>query len=193
MKSEVGFNTNDNPRWIKENVEIYKTELLIYLKDMLPLGYRTLFMRKKELVDKVYECSTEMNQIENEILNVRVQKNGSIIIKDKKNNLKKEGFLIFEDSGDAGDTYDYSEPYNDRILTSENSEIKIFETEKNSLLNKIKYSVKMNIPHNLTSREQEQDNIQIEFFVTLSLEKDSSLLHIIYISSTIHPPKHTRR
>ena len=178
MKSEVGFNTNDNPRWIKENAEIYKTELLIYLKDMLPLGYRTLFMRKKELVDKVYECITEVNEIENEILNVRVQENGSIIIKDKKNNLKKESFLIFEDSGDAGDTYDYSEPYNDRILTSENSEIKIFETEKNSLLNKIKYSVKMNIPHNLTSREQEQDNIQIEFFVTLSLEKDSSLLKV---------------
>ena len=178
MKSEVGFNTNDNPRWIKENAEIYKTELLIYLKDMLPLGYRTLFMRKKELVDKVYECITEVNEIENEILNVRVQKNGSIIIKDKKNNLKKEGFLIFEDSGDAGDTYDYSEPYNDRILTSENSEIKIFETEKNSLLNKIKYSVKMNIPYNLTSREQKQDNIQIEFFVTLSLEKDSSLVKV---------------
>ena len=178
MKSEVGFNTNDNPRWIKENAEIYKTELLIYLKDMLPLGYRTLFMRKKELVDKVYECITEVNEIENEILNVRVQENGSIVIKDKKNNLKKEGFLIFEDSGDAGDTYDYSEPYNDRILTSKNSEIEILETEKNSLLNKIKYSVKMNIPHNLTSREQEQDNIQIEFLVTLTLEKESSLVKV---------------
>ena len=178
MKSEVGFNTNDNPRWIKENAEIYKTELLIYLKDTLPLGYRTLFMRKKESADKVYECSTEVNEIENDLLNIRIQKNGSIIIKDKKNNLEKEGFLIFEDSGDAGDTYDYSEPYSDRILTSENSEIEILETEKNSLLNKIKYSVKMNIPYNLTSREQEQDNIQIEFFVTLSLEKDSSLVKV---------------
>lgn len=178
MKSEVGFNTNDNPRWIKENAEIYKTELLIYLKDTLPLGYRTLFMRKKESADKVYEYSTEANEIENDLLNIGIQKNGSIIIKDKKNNLEKEGFLIFEDSGDAGDTYDYSEPYSDRILTSENSEIEILETEKNSLLNKIKYSVKMNIPYNLTSREQEQDNIQIEFFVTLSLEKDSSLVKV---------------
>ena len=178
MKSEVGFNTNDNPRWIEENVEIYKTELLIYLKDTLPLGYRTLFMRKKESADKVYEYSTEVNEIENDLLNIRIQKNGSIIIKDKKNNLEKEGFLIFEDSGDAGDTYDYSEPYSDRILTSENSEIEILETEKNSLLNKIKYSVKMNIPYNLTSREQKQDNIQIEFFVTLSLEKDSSLVKV---------------
>ena len=178
MKSEVGFNTNDNPRWIEENVEIYKTELLIYLKDTLPLGYRTLFMRKKESADKVYECSTEVNEIENDLLNIKIQKNGSIIIKDKKNNLEKEGFLIFEDSGDAGDTYDYSEPYSDRILTSENSEIEILETEKNSLLNKIKYSVKMNIPYNLTSREQKQDNIQIEFFVTLSLEKDSSLVKV---------------
>lgn len=178
MKSEVGFNTNDNPRWIKENAEIYKTELLIYLKDTLPLGYRTLFMRKKESADKVYEYSTEVNEIENDLLNIRIQKNGSIIIKDKKNNLEKEGFLVFEDSGDAGDTYDYSEPYSDRILTSENSEIKILETEKNSLLNKIKYSVKMNIPYNLTSREQKQDNIQIEFFVTLSLEKNSSLVKV---------------
>ena len=178
MKSEVGFNTNDNPRWIKENAEIYKTELLIYLKDTLPLGYRTLFMRKKESADKVYEYSTEANEIENDLLNIGIQKNGSIIIKDKKNNLEKEGFLIFEDSGDAGDTYDYSEPYSDRILTSENSEIEILETEKNSLLNKIKYSVKMNIPYNLTSREQEQDNIQIEFFVILSLEKNSSLVKV---------------
>ena len=178
MKSEVGFNTNDNPRWIKENSEIYKTELLIYLKDTLPLGYRTLFMRKKESADKVYECSTEVNEIENDLLNIKIQKNGSIIIKDKKNNLEKEGFLIFEDSGDAGDTYDYSEPYSDRILTNENSEIEILETEKNSLLNKIKYSVKMNIPYNLTSREQKQDNIQIEFFVTLSLEKNSSLVKV---------------
>ena len=178
MKSEVGFNTNDNPRWIKKNSEIYKTELLIYLKDTLPLGYRTLFMRKKESADKVYEYSTEVNEIENDLLNIRIQKNGSIIIKDKKNNLEKEGFLIFEDSGDEGDTYDYSEPYSDRILTSENSEIEILETEKNSLLNKIKYSVKMNIPYNLTSREQEQDNIQIEFFVTLSLEKNSSLVKV---------------
>ena len=178
MKSEVGFNTNDNPRWIKENSEIYKTELLIYLKDTLPLGYRTLFMRKKESADKVYECSTEVNEIENDLLNIKIQKNGSIIIKDKKNNLEKEGFLIFEDSGDAGDTYDYSEPYSDRILTSENSEIEILETEKNSLLNKIKYSVKMNIPYNLTSREQKQDNIQIEFFVTLSLEKNSFLVKV---------------
>ena len=178
MKSEVGFNTNDNPRWIKENSEIYKTELLIYLKDTLPLGYRTLFMRKKESADKVYECSTEVNEIENDLLNIRIQKNGSIIIKDKKNNLEKEGFLIFEDSGDEGDTYDYSEPYSDRILTNENSEIEILEIEKNSLLNKIKYSVKMNIPYNLTSREQKQDNIQIEFFVTLSLEKNSSLVKV---------------
>ena len=178
MKSEVGFNTNDNPRWIEENVEIYKTELLIYLKDTLPLGYRTLFMRKKESADKVYECSTEVNEIENDLLNIKIQKNSSIIIKDKKNNLEKEGFLIFEDSGDEGDTYDYSEPYSDRILTNENSEIEILETEKNFLLNKIKYSVKMNIPYNLTSREQKQDNIQIEFFVTLSLEKDSSLVKV---------------
>ena len=36
----------------------------------------------------------------------------------------------------------------------------------------------MNIPHNLTSREQEQDNIQIEFLVTLTLEKESSLVKV---------------
>jgi len=54
------------------------------------------------------------------LLNIRIQKNGSIIIKDKKNNLEKEGFLILEDSGDAGDTYDYSEPYSDRLTKYKN-------------------------------------------------------------------------
>jgi alpha-mannosidase mngB len=178
MKSEVGFNTDDNPRWIKENVEIYRTELLIYLKDILPLGYRTLFIRKKENPDKVCKDKTEKNEIENEILNVKIQENGSVIIKNKKENIEKKGFLIFENSGDDGDTYDYSEPYNDRILTSENSEIKILKSEKNSLLNEIKYIVKMSIPYDLKAREKGENDIETEFIVTLSLEKGSPLLKV---------------
>ena len=178
MKSEVGFNTDDNPRWVKENVEIYRTELLIYLKDTLPLGYRTLFIRKKENPDKVCKDKMEKNEIENEILNVKIQENGSVIIKNKKENIEKKGFLIFENSGDDGDTYDYSEPYNDRILTSENSEIKILKSEKNSLLNEIKYIVKMSIPYDLKAKEKGEDDIETEFIVTLSLEKGSPLLKV---------------
>ncbi|BBM35225.1 glycoside hydrolase family 38 N-terminal domain-containing protein [Pseudoleptotrichia goodfellowii] len=177
MKSEVGFNTNDNPRWIKENVEIYKTEVLIYIKNLHPMGYKTLFIREKSL--KISKSSIEKNNVvENENLKVTVCENGSIIIKNKKENFERKGFLILENSGDEGDTYDYSEPYKDRIITSENSTIEVLEIKNNSLLHEIKYSLKMNIPYNLKMRKKNEDEVINEFFVTLSLEKESFLLKV---------------
>ena len=177
MKSEVGFNTNDNPRWIKENVEIYKTEVLIYIKNLHPMGYKTLFIREKSL--KISKSSIEKNNVvENENLKVTVCENGSIIIKNKKENFERKGFLILENSGDEGDTYDYSEPYKDRIITSENSTIEVLEIKNNSLLHEIKYSLKMNIPYNLKMRKKNEDEVINEFFVTLSLDKESLILKL---------------
>ena len=118
------------------------------------------------------------NIIENKNLKITVCKNGSIIIKNKKENFEKKGFLIFENSGDDGDTYDYSEPYEDRIITSEKSTIEILETKNSSIINEIKYSLKMNIPYNLKMRKKNKDEVINEFFVTLSLEKESFLLKI---------------
>ena len=178
MKSEVGFNTNDNPRWIKEDVEIYKTEILIYIKNLQAMGYKTLFIRKKSLEIYNEHDVNKKNIIENKNLKITVCKNGSIIIKNKKENFEKKGFLIFENSGDDGDTYDYSEPYEDRIITSEKSTIEILETKNSSIINEIKYSLKMNIPYNLKMRKKNKDEVINEFFVTLSLEKESFLLKI---------------
>ncbi|WP_233573257.1 glycoside hydrolase family 38 C-terminal domain-containing protein [Leptotrichia sp. OH3620_COT-345] len=185
MKSEVGFNTNDEPKWIKENVEIYKTSILIYAKNIPAMGYKTFFMRERKKnengykpVSKIDSTIKEQNSIENKILNVTVCENGSLIMKNKKENITKKGFLILESSGDDGDTYDYSEPYNDRILTSGNSKTEILEVKNNPLLSKIKYSLKMSLPYNLAMRGKNKTNIETEFIVTLFLEKNSSLLRV---------------
>ncbi|MDO5088558.1 MAG: glycoside hydrolase family 38 C-terminal domain-containing protein [Leptotrichiaceae bacterium] len=184
MKSEVGFNTNDEPKWIKENVEIYKTVILIYIEGLPAMGYRTFFVREKK--NNEFEwgfipetTSTEWKScIENGVLNVTVCENGSFIIENIKENMIKEGFLIFENSGDDGDTYDYSEPYNDMVLTSEKSLMKILEIKNSFLLSEIKYSLKMKIPYNLNMREKNENNVETEFIITLSLEKNSSLLRV---------------
>lgn len=178
MKSEVGFNTDDNPRWIKENVEIYKTEVLIYIENFQSMGYRTLFIREKSLKMDKNKDVEKKNIIENENLKVTVCENGSIIIKNKKENFERKGFLILENSGDDGDTYDYSEPYKDRIITSEKSIAEILETKNGSILSEVKYSLKMAFPYDLKMRGKNKDDIITEFFVTLSLEKGSFLLKI---------------
>ncbi len=181
MKAEIGFNTDDNPRWIREGVEIYKTEILIHIENMDAFGYRTFFMKKKEktIPDSKKKIGIEKkNSIGNGILNVTLHENGSLTIKDKEEKTIGKGFLIFEDSGDDGDTYDYSEPYNDRVLTNEESKVEILEIKDYGFLSKIKYSLKINLPYNLEKRKKGEDNIVTEFKVVLSLERKSPLLKV---------------
>ncbi len=179
MKSEIGFNMEDNPRWIQENVQIYKTEILVYVKNLNALGYRTFFIRReKEKSKEENIIITSRNTIRNEILDVTVCENGSLLIKNNKEGIIEKGFLVFEDSGDDGDTYDYSEPYNDKIFTSEESKAKIFEIKNEGLINEIKYLLKINIPYDLKSREKGKEEILTELLVTLSLEKESPLLKV---------------
>ncbi|MBN2047774.1 MAG: hypothetical protein JW750_08035 [Anaerolineaceae bacterium] len=56
--------------------------------------------------------------IENECLRVEVEKNGSLTITDKRDDLVYQGMNWFISSGDAGDEYNYSPPESDSLQTA---------------------------------------------------------------------------
>lgn len=135
MKREIGFNGDDHPKWLKENFEVYEIEMNVYFEDINSMGYKTFLI---EQGTNIKNDKTSKNQtIENEYLSVTIEEDSSVTIKNKITNEIFNNFLIIENSGDDGDSYDYSEPYEDRIIDSKNAKIEIIKTTENEIIKKL--------------------------------------------------------
>ena len=44
MLSEVGFDGNEKPRWVQEDVRIFSSKILLYMTDIEAMGYKTLYV-----------------------------------------------------------------------------------------------------------------------------------------------------
>ena len=84
--------------------------------------------------------------------------------------------MIFEDSGDDGDTYDYSEPRKDWILHSDKHGIKNIRVQKSDIISMLSYTAILEVPADLKEREQHTVSKKIDINVRITLEKGSDLL-----------------
>lgn len=154
--SEVGVNGDYNPKWVEDKVEIYETTMYLHVKDIDSMGYKTLYFKQ---LGKVSEISSQDNHnnpiIENEFIKVKISKEEGITIFDKETKKEIKGFFKVEDSGDDGDTYDYSEPREDRYYYTDSTDISDVSIEKNPLVQKVSFNMKMRIPKNLISRKND--------------------------------------
>jgi mannosylglycerate hydrolase len=60
--------------------------------------------------------------------------------------------ISIENSGDAGDSYDYSPPRKDLLINHQNAKITSISTIKGSNLEALKYQVNYIVPSNLKER-----------------------------------------
>ena len=179
MLSEVGFDGNDHPKWVTEDVRIFSSKVLIYLSDIPAMGYKTLLVKKEE---EAYTgnalLETKDTVIENDILRVEILKNGEVNIQNKKTNQTINGSVIFENSGDDGDTYDYSEPRKDWYLYSNKKDIRNLKVKKSDLVSTVNFTTSLEIPKNLAERENKAISMELDIHVEIKLEKNSDLVKV---------------
>ena len=178
MLSEVGFDGNEKPRWVQEDVRIFSSKILLYITDIEAMGYKTLYVKKEDenfTLEKLSDTA-ENTGIENDILKVEISQNGEVSIFNKVNQKGIKGSLVFEDSGDDGDTYDYSEPRKDWILHSDKHEIKNIRVQKSNIISILTYTAVLEVPADLKEREQHTVSKKIDINVKITLEKGSDLL-----------------
>ncbi len=110
--------------------------------------------------------------MENEFLWIQINDNGTLTIHEKNHHDIYENLAYFEDGADAGDTYDYSPPPTDKIITSLGKKAKITLEEAGPLLARFRIVVKMKLPRRLTSDRQSRSSktrkIDIISFVELA-------------------------
>lgn len=100
---------------------------------------------------------------------------GKLVLLDKKTQQKYDDFLQFEDSGDEGDTYDYSPPYEDYsyLLDLKDATCQLYQ---NALSQKLVFSGHWQVAKNLQERARKERHQSMAYQLTLELLKDSSQL-----------------
>jgi mannosylglycerate hydrolase len=151
-------------KWGKKKVISFRAE------DIPPLGYR-LYKFTPGSMEQGDGLAVDDKIIENEFYGVRVQDDGALIIKDKATGETYTDFNYFEDSGDAGDEYNYSPPKEQEIFSSKGIKADIRLVEDGIDRATIRILQSLGLPRGLgedrTNRSKERVDEKIASFVTL--------------------------
>jgi mannosylglycerate hydrolase len=103
-----------------KGIPMYEVAVRVLVDDFPSAGYRTYYLQEGEgEADVETALKVSDRSMENQYLKVTIQSDGSLSLLDKQTGFIYERLHIFEDSGDAGDTYNYSPPARDERFTSE--------------------------------------------------------------------------
>lgn len=124
-----------------------------------------------EAPSSVAETQSEKCWIENDYYQLFFEA-GQLSLVTKGDHQSYENILSFEDSGDEGDTYDYSPPYEDDqyVLSLENADCQI---AAGPLLSEFKITGTWQIAKDLTERKNKQRTQAMDYQLVISLKKGS--------------------
>lgn len=154
-----------------------KADIYLWTTHVIPaVGYRTYYIEpghKKSDDHPHVHTSAENYTMENEFLHVQINPDGTLTIREKIHNDVYENLGYFEDGGDSGDTYDYSHPAEDEIITSLSRKATITLEQAGPLLARFRIELKLKLPRSLTSdrtaRTQKTRKVQIISFVEMAV------------------------
>ena len=156
----------------------YETEIILQIDHMKGFSYRTLYIQDIDQPSVSYELA-QVPYIENNRFRIHKDEEG-VYIFDYRSHREHRSAIYLEESGDEGDSFDYSPPEYDWILTD------YFEHAEVSCVQNMTYSCMtltgtMEIPQNLKNRKDRIRNSGMRYKIKLELIDKNN----IRISGTI--------
>jgi mannosylglycerate hydrolase len=153
-----------------------KVDLYLWTTEVIPaVGYRTYYIAPGTQGTADHPgitASAQDNSMENEYLRVQVNRNGTLTIREKIHDDLYENLGYFEDGGDCGDTYDYSYPAQDQVITSLDKKATISLELAGPLLARFRIDLKLKLPRGLTpdrsARSSKTSTVTIVTYVELA-------------------------
>ncbi|HKJ68386.1 MAG TPA: glycoside hydrolase family 38 C-terminal domain-containing protein [bacterium] len=168
-----------------------RTDLYLFADDVPSLGYKTYYVvpgEQQTADSRIVAVSEDGRCLENDFQRVTINDDGSLNIHCKSTNEDYTGLGYFEDSGDSGDTYDYSYPPEERIINSLNHPAKIQVVESGPLLARVRVEITLDLPKSLTpdrtSRTEETAAYPIVTFVDLTADSHRVEVHT-FVRNTV--------
>lgn len=160
------------------------TKYLVQIKldaTILPsMGYKILKLTYQ--TPQKYFIETDLqhqnNTFENEYLQVSINSQGHIDVYDKVNHQSYKDVLYFIESGDDGDEYNYSPPYQDILVDTRNLQPDIQCIEDNEIEVAYCLSYLLETPKECQNHYRSQETVESSFSVIISLKKHSRQIDV---------------
>jgi mannosylglycerate hydrolase len=159
-----------------------KVEFSFYADFDFNVGYK-IYDIVEGKQENVFEDGIEIkeNRIETPFYRIEMCENGSINLLDKDTGFEYQGLLIFEDCGDAGDTYNYSPVMNDTVITSRESLAKFEVLEQGIHQTTVQIQLDLAIPKALINADQERskETVTLPISTQMTLYKDQKRIDFV--------------
>lgn len=151
---------------------VFEVTMAIKANDVPALGYVQYSVDTEKDSHKEME---EKSVLENEYYTIEVEKDGSLTIVDKENNVtyKNQGILV--ENGDDGDSFNYSPPRKDlEVFSNESaSSVKISGSD---VYSQAVIHFDMVVPENLEERAEGKVSVTMPVDMTVALRKGSKVI-----------------
>ncbi|XUD12781.1 mannosylglycerate hydrolase [Enterococcus sp. AZ170] len=154
-----------------DEAKYYYIHKISFIKETDPLAYTIVTIEEQAELVHNKMITNERAVVENEAYKLSFS-DGQFCILDKRQEKTYENCLYVEESGDEGDTYDYSPAYHDKVhhLNFDTSNVVV---QTGPFLSTMTLKGSWSLPKDLQSRKEEQLNAKVNYTFVVTLSKES--------------------
>lgn len=154
--------------------KVYKAKIAFETTEVPSLGYTQLTIDLKgDSSAPIQELSSDT--IENEHYRITINKNGSLDILDKANEVLYQNQGIIEENGDDGDSFNYSPPVKDWVISSSEAEPQV-TIKQSAIYQSVRVEFLLAVPKDITERAEQKASAKLPITLEVALKKGSPLL-----------------
>jgi mannosylglycerate hydrolase len=153
----------------------YYIHRLSVMQPIEPLSYQVIHVKETEQTTET-AVNKENNVIENEAYKLTYNQGQFTIYVKEEDQMYANCFYV-EDSGDEGDTYDYSPAYHDAIYQLSFSGDSVV-AEHGPFLSTLTVKGRFQVPKDLASRKDQRRDAEIPYSLTVTLAKGSKRIDL---------------
>lgn len=159
---------------VKNHDQFVISTKIKFIAEIDGLGYRTYYVKEKAPVSKAYPDVYQNGLFSNEFMEVKIQPNGSLTIKERKTGTIFDHINVFEESGNAGDEYDFSPPREDVIITTKEAIPEIELVHNGPIFATVKITYQLDLPEDtdVNGRSSNTKSSTIESYITVNRFED---------------------
>lgn len=156
--------------------KVFLATMLVNVNSLPALGYDTIYFNLEKETAEQEPTQSTMTKIENEFYEIQLAANNSLTIHDKKAGRTYTDQMLFVENGDDGDSYNYSPPRKDLVISSEEAVVESLESSISSVNQTLTISFKLNVPYNLEERANGEKSNEMTIKTVISLRKNEELI-----------------
>ncbi len=159
-----------------KDIKVYRTNALVHVSDMPGLSARYFTYEEVTTEQAGKDKATEQG-IENRFGQLFVE-NNQLHYRHTATGHVFNNILSIENSGDAGDSYDYSPPVEDWVLNSATVGEVTYDIEKTALSEVMQLNIAFDVPKNEQERQNKQASTRVHFTGTCRLFKADPKVYV---------------